>query len=256
MCTVTLSLNADELILTMNRDEQRSRGPEFPPALQPDGSFYPVDSATGGTWIGVNQPGVAACLLNNYRAAEKMQKPQQPLSSRGLIIPEVLAHGEAEACLKFLATAFNPTQYSPFNIILATNQGAFEASWDAVSPFILKPLNTADGMIMRTTSSWNSEAVCAWRAERFAEWKAESNAVNHRVLDFHRLQQPSKKQWSPLMSRTETSTRSITQMLLSFRNSQAELTYWPQPHDRTLSPQRRIYPLQFFNPPIKRSSIG
>lgn len=240
MCTVTLLMESREFILTMNRDEQRSRAPEIPPEQHASGVLYPIDGAAGGTWIGVNQHGVAACLLNHYVAAASLPKTEFPLKSRGLIIPELLAKGNGEACLSFLTGAFNPQEYSPFFLIIVTESGAFEAAWNGTNPFRLEPLDTSNGPIMRTSSSWNSEAVCAWRVERFEAWNAESNVPNRRVLDFHRLQEPGKKEWSPLMSRTETATRSITQLHVSFLQSRAELLYWPEPHAQHQFPQRKF----------------
>ena len=50
-----------------NRDERRDRRAATPPAvhrLQHRTAIYPVDPVGGGTWIGVNDAGLAAALLN------------------------------------------------------------------------------------------------------------------------------------------------------------------------------------------------
>lgn len=68
MCTVTVHRSANRLLVTMNRDEARDRAPEVPPAIHHNDVNWlaPSDSARGGTWIGVNDRGVVACLLNGY----------------------------------------------------------------------------------------------------------------------------------------------------------------------------------------------
>jgi len=67
MCTVSASLQQSTLIVTMNRDEQRSRR-EGALNTNPE-RCYPTDIESGGTWCGINQFGVAFCLLNRYDVA-------------------------------------------------------------------------------------------------------------------------------------------------------------------------------------------
>ena len=95
MCTVTLRCGAGAVALTMNRDERWERAPEEAPrriagdALRPSW-LAPFDSASGGTWIGVNERGVASCVLNGYEPADKGLRGDPSVPSRGSIIPRIL----------------------------------------------------------------------------------------------------------------------------------------------------------------------
>jgi uncharacterized protein with NRDE domain len=68
MCTVTVLRSPERLLLTMNRDERRTRGEELAPRKAGGGSspawIGPADGAKGGTWFGANDRGIMACLLN------------------------------------------------------------------------------------------------------------------------------------------------------------------------------------------------
>ena len=89
MCTLTFIPRADGYILAMNRDEQIARGPATPPAVVQLGSaraILPTD-VEGGTWIGVNEHGLAFALLNWNREGQPVIKTR----SRGVIIPALLA---------------------------------------------------------------------------------------------------------------------------------------------------------------------
>jgi hypothetical protein len=89
MCTVTFIPRSDGFLLGMNRDEKWARGKR---ALAPtvetiDGSraIFPKDGS-GGTWIGINEYGLAFALLNrNYSGA-----PFPKQRSRGGIIPALI----------------------------------------------------------------------------------------------------------------------------------------------------------------------
>jgi len=91
MCTVTLRCGASSLVLTMNRDERLERSPEEAPrlisgdALRPSW-LAPFDGASGGTWIGVNERGVASCVLNGYEPADEGLRGDPSVPSRGTIL--------------------------------------------------------------------------------------------------------------------------------------------------------------------------
>jgi uncharacterized protein with NRDE domain len=66
----------------MNRDDLADR-PEAAPAEWPSAKpafVAPKDLQAGGTWIGVNDHGVIACLLNRYDAA-----PAGHISRRSIV---------------------------------------------------------------------------------------------------------------------------------------------------------------------------
>ena len=90
MCTLSFLPKTDGFLLGMNRDEQRSRAIASPPAAQRCGdldALYPSEPS-GGTWIGINEAGLCAALINWY---SRPQYQGDPAFSRGVIIPRILA---------------------------------------------------------------------------------------------------------------------------------------------------------------------
>jgi hypothetical protein len=69
MCTVSVVPHVGGIRLLCNRDERRTRPAALPPAIhlvRGTTALFPVDPEGGGTWIGVNDAGLAVTLLNTY----------------------------------------------------------------------------------------------------------------------------------------------------------------------------------------------
>src|SRR5207244_7816550 len=105
-----------------NRDEMIDR-----PALPP-GRHWPdrmevvggVDLQAGGSWLGVNDWGVAAAILNRHGSLG----PEAGLRSRGELVLEALDHADAVAAAAALSH-IDPAAYRTFNLVVADNRDAF-----------------------------------------------------------------------------------------------------------------------------------
>ena len=119
MCTVTIVPYHDGFRLVCNRDERRDRRAATPPTVhrvQHRTAIYPVDPVGGGTWIGVNDAGLAAALLN--RTIDSTASPSRlPVRSRGLIIPNLLGCRSLINALD-IAAGLDPTQFDLFRLAL------------------------------------------------------------------------------------------------------------------------------------------
>lgn len=97
MCTLSVIAGADSYLLAMNRDERIARGAGQQAEIHELGgtkAIYPSEGA-GGTWIAVNEYGVALGLLN-WNDDAQAQLPGET-RSRGTIIPVLgSASGMAE----------------------------------------------------------------------------------------------------------------------------------------------------------------
>lgn len=125
MCTVVVLRRPDHpwpLLLGANRDEMADR-PWLPP-----GTHWPdrrtvvagLDILAGGTWLGVNEHGVVAAVLNRINSLG----PAPGLRSRGELPLEALDHAEAVAAAEALAH-LDPEAYRPFNMVVADARDAF-----------------------------------------------------------------------------------------------------------------------------------
>jgi uncharacterized protein with NRDE domain len=125
MCTVVVLRrpgHAWPLILAANRDEMIER-PWRPPARhwpdRPD-VVAGLDELAGGSWLGINDHGVVAGILNRFGTLG----PAPGQRSRGELVLEALDHADAEAAADALSH-IDPRAYRPFNMIIADDRDAF-----------------------------------------------------------------------------------------------------------------------------------
>ncbi|MEM6492338.1 MAG: NRDE family protein, partial [Pseudomonadota bacterium] len=125
MCTVILSIAPDDpwpVVFAGNRDETRGR------AARPPGRWWPdrpdvragFDVVAGGSWLGLNDQGVMACVLNRAGALG----PAPGKRSRGELVLEALDHADAADAADAIAD-IDPAAYRPFNFVVADNRDAF-----------------------------------------------------------------------------------------------------------------------------------
>ncbi len=123
MCTVILTIGQPEwpLLLAANRDEKLDR-PWLPPGRhwpdQPD-VLAGQDTLAGGTWLGINQAGVVAAVLNRLGSLG----PAPGKRSRGELPLLALRHDTAEAASHAISQ-LDAGHWRSFNLILADRQGA------------------------------------------------------------------------------------------------------------------------------------
>ena len=218
MCTVTIVPDADGFRLMCNRDEQRQRAPALLPVRHPLGTgvaIYPVDPVGGGTWIGVNDTGLAATLLNRTVASDRVPTTPSP-PSRGLIVPALL-HCRSLRDAIDLAASIDVASFSPFRlIVLQPMAGAvFTSDGAALTLTSFDPSRPR----MLTSSSLGDRLVETPRTELF-----ERLVVRHvgGPLEgqscFHAHRWPSSGAISVTMERLDARTVSRTSVRVTSRD--------------------------------------
>jgi uncharacterized protein with NRDE domain len=125
MCTLVILRRPDHawpVIIGANRDEMIDR-PALPPARHwPDRDevVAGMDLLGSGSWLGVNDWGLVAAILNRHGSLG----PDANLRSRGELVLEALDHADAVAAASAL-TELDPAAYRSFNLILADNRDGF-----------------------------------------------------------------------------------------------------------------------------------
>ncbi|MBC8269457.1 MAG: NRDE family protein [Rhodospirillaceae bacterium] len=125
MCTLVTLRRPDHdwpLIVAANRDEKIDR-PWAPPARHwpdRDNVIAGLDELAGGTWLGINDDGVIAGVLNRTGSLG----PDPALRSRGELPLEALDHAEAVAVAEALFD-LDPEAYRPFNLFVGDAREAF-----------------------------------------------------------------------------------------------------------------------------------
>ncbi|MEQ8165308.1 MAG: NRDE family protein, partial [Alphaproteobacteria bacterium] len=125
MCTVLLLRrpgHAWPALLAANRDEMLDRPWSSPARHWPERPEVVAgrDLLAGGTWLGVNNHGLVACILNRAQSLG----PAPNKRSRGEIVLDALDHADAAAAAQALA-ALEPTAYRTFNLVLIDNRDGF-----------------------------------------------------------------------------------------------------------------------------------
>ena len=225
MCTVTTVPHDDGFRLACNRDERRDRPAATLPAvhrLQHNTAIYPVDPVGGGTWVGVNDAGLAATLLN--RTLDSATPPGcAPPRSRGLIIPHLLGSRSLTDALT-LATGLDPAEFGLFRLVLAqrivavvlTSDGR-ALSVDAMS--VSRPT-------MVTSSSLGDAVVEAPRRRLFERLVLNSHgACLTAQTRFQAHQWRSRAEISVAMERLDA--RTVSRTFISVTSNRIELRYHP-----------------------------
>ncbi len=144
MCTLMILRRPEHdwpVVIGANRDEMIDR-----PAMPPD-RHWPdraeivagLDLLAGGSWLGLNDWGVAAAVLNRHGSLG----PTAGLRSRGELVLEALDHADAVDAAMALSH-LDPTAYRSFNLIVADNRDAFWLRHTGAGRVEARPL--ADGL--------------------------------------------------------------------------------------------------------------
>lgn len=125
MCTVVILRRPGDpwpLILAANRDELAGRPWRAPARHWPDRPeiVAGLDVLAGGSWLGLNDHGVTACILNRHGSLG----PAPGKRSRGELVLEALDHADAADAARALE-ALEPGSYRPFNMLVADSRDAF-----------------------------------------------------------------------------------------------------------------------------------
>ena len=125
MCTLVILRRPGHrwpVLIGANRDEMIDR------ASKPPGRHWPdrpelvagLDILAGGSWLGVNDWGVAAAVLNRHGSLG----PAPDRRSRGELVLEALDHADAAAAARALVD-LDPEAYRTFNLIIADDRDGF-----------------------------------------------------------------------------------------------------------------------------------
>jgi len=211
----------DGIIITMNRDEMRTRQERSPALHASDVMAYPIDQHSGGTWIGVNNQGLAMALLNRYDSLP----PQEPIS-RGLIIPEILKVGKARDALEWIMAALPLQALAPFTLLTVSQAIVRRFDWTGgdIQVSDLSHRRT----LMITSSSEHYAKVSAYRQAKYEDWKARGCPHTAWIPDLHLQQSEDARSASVLMARDKTHTKSITQIRL--HDTHFEMNYVSHEH--------------------------
>jgi uncharacterized protein with NRDE domain len=139
------------VLIATNRDEMRDRPWRGPGRHWPDRPevIAGLDELAGGSWLGLNDHGVVAAVLNRVGSLG----PTPGKRSRGELVLEALDHADAVAAADALK-ALDGASYRSFNLVIADSRDAFWLRHDGGRTIEVRPL--PDGLTMLTAHDANS----------------------------------------------------------------------------------------------------
>jgi len=224
VCTVSWIHEEDGYQLLCNRDEKRIRAQAFgPEILTREGVRFvaPTDRTAGGTWIGANEHGITACLLNG--PLKSRDSVGRTYKSRGLLLPELLsAPSMAEA--RERVWNFDLSPIAPFSLaILEPDQHTTVIEWDGLDKVILP---YGEPYMPLVSSSFEPEIVESRRREEFLRRRDAAGRLDATVLyTFHASHGKSPNAYSPCMHRSDAETVSFSWVKVT----EAEIEFFYSP---------------------------
>lgn len=154
MCTLVILYrpgHAWPVLMAANRDEMLDR------PWQPPGHHWPerpgvvagIDALAGGSWLGLNEEGLAAGVLNRPGSLG----PERGKRSRGGLVLEALDHTQASEAARALGR-LDGRAYRSFNLVVADKAEAFCLVSDGLGRVMARPV--PPGLSMVTDHDLNS----------------------------------------------------------------------------------------------------
>ncbi len=161
MCTLVILLRPDHpwpLMLGANRDEMLERPSAAPGRHWADRPevVAGLDRLAGGSWLGVNDHGVVAAVMNRQGTLG----PDARKRSRGELVLEALDHAEASAATEALAE-IDPQAYRPFNLFVGDPQSGY---WIAHRGAAMALQKLSPGLHMLTSGDLDDPAEARIRS--------------------------------------------------------------------------------------------
>ena len=250
MCTLTIVRTSEAtggggprpvgIRMACNRDEARTRPPALPPEVRDFGpcrAILPIDPVGGGTWIAINDSGLAASLLNHYSAKRRGERTASALeatASRGTIIPRLMHCATMDAALAALE-GIDVSAYPPFRLILTDGRDLVEATGDARRLASIRR-TLGDAPVMFASSGLGDDVVDGPRRALFHQILTPGPDLADRQDAYHRHSWPDRRQLSVCMSRADARTVSYT--VVQREPDRIWLTYYGDAPDRPVTPVR------------------
>ena len=234
MCTVSWIQSNDEYEVFFNRDELRTRLRAHPPKLQEwHGVKYiaPVDADAGGLWIGVNEFGLSAFLLNYYHA-RSYSKPGKRYTTRGRLVRDLMdcrTVKEAESRLR--TRSFS--KYRPFTIaVIEPRKPVLTLQWDGHSAIDID----RDSIRPLSSSSFEAEKVIGHRIELFRNLEEHTASLDSEaIIDYQLTPDDERGAYGVCMRRSDAQTVSFSHIKVGKKN--IEFRYIPEEvHKRVFLP--------------------
>jgi hypothetical protein len=220
VCTVVLvPLGDGGYLLGHNRDERRTRSRATPPRVDLAAGLRfvaPGDPDGGGTWIGVNEAGLVACLLNAAEAPGRAVPGDPP--SRGLLVREAMECRSVDlACRRFSGREADWSRRRAFHLVIAAPSGPggspaiARLAWDGAAA----RWDRLEGPAFLTSSTFDGTGVDLARREAWIRFLERARDPASALPSWLASHEPARGPYSVCMHREEARTVSRTLVTVS-----------------------------------------
>jgi uncharacterized protein with NRDE domain len=228
------------IIVAANRDEHYDR-PSAPPAILPANPALIAgkDLRAGGTWLGINERGLTAAILN--RRINGQPLPSTDARSRGLLCLDLLRHESGASAKAFIDDHIH--RYNPFTVVFG-DQNEMYASYNREREIVT--LRLQPGLhVFSSAAEFDLHSAKAVRAySLFARLQAEvkpvSGAVSASIAALQAVladHSPAENSSDPgdaiCVHREASGTVSSSLIFFSKNESRADAFYCPGPPCRS-----------------------
>lgn len=243
MCTVIILRRPDHrwpLLMGANRDERMDRPWKLPDKHWPDRPdvVAGLDELGGGSWLGINELGVTACILNRRGTLG----PQDGKRSRGEIVLDALDHEDANVAAESLSH-LDGTAFRDFNLVIADNRDAFWLKLDTSQSNSVSVTPIPEGYSMFTAGNMNDPA-----SERIARFLPQFKEAP--------VPTPEQEDWSAWQALLSTGPETNDPMVAmcfhtdsGFGTSSSALIALPSPEAAIADPPAKVSLLFSEGPP-------
>ena len=220
MCVLSVGKSEHGIVITSNRDEQRTRKHSLTPEFIQHGTRKTIlarDAQAHGTWFLTDNTGRIAVLLNG---AFECHVPSPPYrKSRGIILLNLFQ----EKDLKSTFLNYNLDHVEPFQLIYIDKNQSFQCVWDGNQKHLFEiDLSTPQVFFSPTLYTKEQQEV---KRDHFYTAIVAFERLNAKwLLDYHSNQHPLTSETNFFMSREYHSTKSISQVEIGA--SQSRYVHW------------------------------
>jgi len=215
--------------LACNRDELRTRPVALSPVIRTFGdrkAIMPVDTVSTGTWIAVNDAGIAATLLNVNIDLTAIAGGRQK-ASRGTLIPRLMALETFDQVIEASA-AIEPSLYAPFRLVVVNGERVCSFYSDGQTLREEHSFIKNDPYLF-TSSGLGDALVEGPRRELFDHMFTTGEDWLSAQVAFHRHSWPDRRHLSVCMERSEA--RTVSHTVIEIKPDRVALTYCPDAPD-------------------------
>lgn len=232
MCILSIVKSDQGIIITSNRDEQRSRKNSLAPEIINLGERKAIiarDAQAQGTWLLTDNHGRTAILLNGAFESHTPAPPYR--ESRGIILMHLFQEHNFKSAFLF----YNLENIEPFQIIYLDTEIAFQCVWDGNQKHLFAiDLSTPQVYFSPTLYTREQQEE---KRNHFFKTLAEIGSINsNELLEIHSNQNIHSSELNFFMSREHQTTKSISQVELN--STQSYYVHWQswdnQRHQHTL----------------------